>query len=96
MFPDIVTQTNFFFYRWDSSWYKESKRKAKKDEILNKMTKSISQDISCKCGVSPLKTKIVNGKETPINKYPWMAAVMWVNDEGVLSQFCGGSIISDR
>ena len=43
-----------------------------------------------------MKTRIVNGKETAINKYPWMAAIMWVNDDGILGQFCGGSIISDR
>jgi secreted trypsin-like serine protease len=46
--------------------------------------------------VSLLDLRIVNGEETPINKYPWMAAIMYIDEDGDLSQFCGGSIISDR
>ena len=61
----------------------------------------VKQDVSCKCGVSNFdldskNVKIVNGNEAPINKYPWMAAVMYINENGDLEQFCGGSIISDR
>ena len=63
---------------------------------MKKLSTKRKQDSSCKCGVSPLKSKIVNGEETPINKYPWMVAVMYINKAGDLSQFCGGSIISDK
>ena len=38
------------------------------------------------CGVAGAGGKIVGGQETAPNKYPWMAAVLWVNEEGVLRQ----------
>ena len=72
--------------------------KANADIRLKKLLDSIPKDSSCKCGVSPLQDfMIVNGKETPKDKYPWMAALMYIDDEsGKLTQYCGGSIISDR
>ena len=72
--------------------------KAAEEIKLKKILDSLSKDSSCKCGVSPLpKSKIVNGKETPKDKYPWMAALMYIGDKsGKLTQYCGGSIISDR
>ena len=54
--------------RWDTSWYKPSKKKIRKDRKLTKLSSRIKKDPSCQCGLSPLKTKIVNGQETPINK----------------------------
>ena len=44
--------------------------KAAEEIKLKKILDSLSKDSSCKCGVSPLpKSKIVNGKETPKDKY---------------------------
>merc|ERR1712168_647824 len=45
----------------------------------------------CKCGLAKRTKRIVGGKETEVNEYPWQI-LMYKNGW----QHCGGSIISDR
>ena len=56
---DIIFQSRCFC-RWNPSWYQPSSKKDKRDKILTKLSTKRREDSSCKCGVSPLKSKIVN------------------------------------
>jgi len=47
----------------------------------------------CRCGVKKA-SRIVGGTEvSPVNKYPWMAAIM---DGSGSSQFCGGTLVASK
>merc|ERR1711976_577730 len=47
----------------------------------------------CRCGVKKAQ-RIVGGTEVnPVNKYPWMAAIM---DGTGSSQFCGGTLVASK
>lgn len=39
------------------------------------------------------KNRILNGKQTGINEYPWQAALI---RKGEMHPFCGGSLVNDR
>ena len=47
--------------------------------------------LDCACGIR--RSRIVNGKESDVNEFPWMVGLshMWT-----LRPFCGGVLISDR
>jgi len=47
----------------------------------------------CQCGLAKRKTKIVGGKQTEVNEYPWQVGIV---NKGQTSVFCGASLISDR
>merc|ERR1719510_1095439 len=52
---------------------------------------STSSGAGCKCGVEKT-SRIVGGTEVnPVNKYPWMAAL--VRGGG---QFCGGTLVASK
>ena len=44
----------------------------------------------CVCGKTNLN-RLLNGNETGVNQYPWMAILLYNNEF-----FCGGSLINDR
>merc|ERR1712106_473584 len=48
----------------------------------------------CKCGVKKT-SRIVGGKETEVNEYPWMAALA-KTETGDENFFCGGTLIGDQ
>merc|ERR1711892_348720 len=48
----------------------------------------------CKCGVKKT-SRIVGGKETEVNEYPWMAALAKTKT-GDENFFCGGTLIGDQ
>lgn len=54
---------------------------------------SLIRDDYSACGQGVLRNqeRIVGGKITKVNKYPWMVALRYLG-----SPFCGGSLISDR
>lgn len=43
------------------------------------------------CGIANTSNRIVNGEETEINQYPWMALLSFGG-----SLHCGGSLINDH
>jgi secreted trypsin-like serine protease len=45
------------------------------------------------CGRSFTGFRIVNGTQTEVNEYPWMASLM---DKRTMRHFCGGSLITNR
>merc|ERR1719219_344032 len=49
----------------------------------------------CKCGLAQRATRIVGGKETEVNEYPWQAGLV---RKGGSSHhlFCGGSLLNTR
>ncbi|XP_045138298.1 trypsin alpha-3-like [Portunus trituberculatus] len=50
----------------------------------------VNFDTSCRCG-QKAPSRIVGGQQTEVNEWPWMAALLYYNQ-----QFCGGSLINDR
>ncbi|CAG7687917.1 unnamed protein product, partial [Allacma fusca] len=49
--------------------------------------------INCSCGLSAPPVKIINGEETRVNEFPWMAGLV---RKGGSSPFCGASLINSR
>ena len=47
--------------------------------------------VNCTCGVARHGTRVVNGEETEVNEFPWMAGLVTTGDSFV---WCGGSLIS--
>ena len=45
------------------------------------------------CGKVQRKTRIINGQQTEVNEYPWMAGL---GSKGSLSPSCGGALLSDQ
>ena len=47
----------------------------------------------CRCGIPPVRGRIVGGKEVFKNEYPWLVALV---QKGKSNAFCGGALISSR
>jgi len=47
----------------------------------------------CKCGLAKRSTRIVGGKVTEVNEYPWQVGIVTAGSSSV---WCGGSLISNR
>merc|ERR1712098_950568 len=52
-----------------------------------------STSSDCKCGLAKRKSRIVGGKVTEVNEYPWQVGLV---DKGYSYVWCGASLISDR
>ena len=53
-------------------------------------TTTTASSTTCNCGVANRQTRIVGGRETEMNKYPWMVALV---DPGQNTVWCGGSLV---
>ena len=49
----------------------------------------------CQCGLAKRRTKIVGGKESEVNEYPWQAGLFW-HPYSSSRTYCGGSLISNH
>ncbi|XP_076053596.1 venom serine protease-like [Oratosquilla oratoria] len=58
------------------------------DDIYNS-----PRSLNCRCGQENLRSRLTGGRETGLNQYPWMAAIVRVND---FQPYCGGSLINNR
>ncbi|XP_054725162.1 serine protease 7 [Anastrepha obliqua] len=48
------------------------------------------------CGPNSLDNKIYNGKDTPLDQYPWMVLLEYTQKNGKPILNCGGSLINQR
>ena len=46
---------------------------------------------ACVCGKTNKRNRIVNGQETQVNQYPWMAALKYGGQF-----YCGATLLNDR
>ena len=52
-----------------------------------------SAGCDCKCGLAQRATRIVGGKFTEVNEYPWQAGLV---SKGGSTVWCGGSLVNSK
>ncbi|EEB17565.1 tripsin, putative [Pediculus humanus corporis] len=63
----------------------------KEEESTTSKPVDLAQCKPCSCGITNKKIRIVGGKPTQVNQYPWMALLMYNR-----KFYCGGSLINSR
>ena len=61
--------------------------------VLDLFLRHLSPDCDCKCGLAKRATRIVGGKFTEVNEYPWQTGLV---SRGGNTVWCGGSLVNSK
>jgi len=70
--------------------------------VMMGMTTAMKADSDCYCGLAQRNLRIVGGRETEVNEYPWQVLLFTNRGENKFGQcnsdfsMCGGSVIGDQ